>query len=55
MDYGWPQVAMIVMYGLHIGMHLAKHGKPKVDTYNVVWALIGVGVSVFILTAGGFF
>ena len=55
MDYQWPQFAMIAMYGIGIGLELARNGQPKKDTHNVWWTLIGVGISVFLLRSGGFF
>ena len=55
MGYGWPQFTMIAIYGIGIGLELARHGRPKTDTHNVWWSSLGVGISIFLLRSGGFF
>lgn len=35
MAYEWPQYTMIAMYGIGVGLDLARHGRPKKDTHNV--------------------
>lgn len=52
---GWPQITLIVLLALGTGLHLAKHGQPKNDTYSFWWALFGDAVIVGLLIAGGFF
>lgn len=52
---GWPQVTVIVLYGLSIGVSLALHGKPRTGRHNVGAALIGSAFVLAPLYFGGFF
>ena len=55
MKLGIPQIIIIVMYGINIGMNLAKDGEPKDEKYNFISSLIAVAICSCILWAGGFF
>ena len=50
----WPQVTMIVLLALKVGIHLAKHGEPIPFRYSFYKSLFGVGVFVTILWFGEF-
>lgn len=52
---GWPEVTVIVLYTLVMGMTLAMHGKPRTGNYNFGASLLGVGLLFALLYAGGFF
>lgn len=51
---GTPQIIMIAMYGLSIGIAMAKHGEQRKDKYNVWSAIIGSSIGCAILWWGGF-
>lgn len=51
----WPQITMLVLYGLSLVIGAAEHGKPKKGDHNVITNILGVGVSFWILWSGGFY
>ncbi|MFC0245790.1 hypothetical protein ACFOLL_12770 [Falsochrobactrum ovis] len=51
---GWPQITMIVLLALGIGVSAAKHGDPR-PPYSIGVALISSAITVWLLIAGGFF
>lgn len=51
----WPQITVIALWFLSLGVHLAMQGRPKKGEYSVWWQAINVGISYWILNAGGFF
>ena len=50
---GWPQIVMIVLLGLNIGIGLVKHGEPR-ENYNFWTILIGAILEAGLLYFGGF-
>jgi len=50
-----PQILMIAIYMLSLGINLAEHGKPRAGTYNFWSALIATAIAFAILIWGGFF
>ena len=50
-----PQIIMIIMFGLHVGKHIAHHGHPMRSKYNGPTALLSVAASTALLWTGGFF
>lgn len=50
----WPQITMIVLITLGLGVNLAEHGKPRTP-HNFIVSLISAGISVALMSAGGFF
>lgn len=52
---GTPQIVMIVLYAISIGITMQKHGKPKEGTESLWLSLFAVGINVAILYWGGFF
>ena len=50
-----PQLIMIVLMSLGLGVHMVKHGEEKDSKYNFFWRLIAVAISLSILYSGGFF
>jgi len=52
---GWPQVTIIAVYALSLGICLAMHGKPRTGNYNVGHAVIGSALVLVPLYFGGFF
>ncbi|MGL4801907.1 MAG: hypothetical protein ACRC18_06550 [Cetobacterium sp.] len=51
----WPQVAMIILLTLGVGINLSNHGEMRNDRYNFWTSMLGVAINVWILRAGGFF
>lgn len=52
---GWPQVVVIAVYALSLGVSLAMHGKPRTGEYNFIHAVIGSAIVLTPLYLGGFF
>lgn len=58
---GWPQITIIVLWALGLGIHIARHGQVQKDAkgsalrYNWVVMLISRAILLWILWAGGFF
>lgn len=52
---GIPQIIMIILFAMDLGLNLAKHGENKEGKYNFWIALISVIIEFFILYCGGFF
>jgi hypothetical protein len=50
-----PQIIVIILFGLSIGIDLAKHGQRKVGSYNLWHTLIATAIWVGLLIWGGFF
>ena len=50
-----PQVIIICLLALNIGIELVKHGEPKSGDHNVIAVIAGTVVSAGILYWGGFF
>jgi hypothetical protein len=51
---GWPQITMVVLMALGLGISLAKHGEPR-EPYSFGTALLGTALAAGLLWAGGFF
>lgn len=52
---GWAQLTYIALTAPTVGVHMAKHGERRSDSYNVWLALVGTAIGLGILYAGGFF
>ena len=52
---GVPQIIMIALYVMSLGLCAVKHNKPREDKYNFWAALIGTAINITILKCGGFF
>lgn len=50
-----PQITIILLWALGLGLTWAKHGEPKTGNENVFTALAGIGTFAAILWWGGFF
>ena len=51
----FPQIAMLVLYGMSLGSHLFNHGKTYERKYNFCLALLSFAIYMTLLTKGGFF
>lgn len=52
---GAPQIIMIILQVLGIGIHLARHGEETNDTYNFITRTFSALVVIGLLYWGGFF
>lgn len=50
-----PQVLVLMLLALDIGVTLAKHDQPRTDKYNVFVTAFGHVILVALLIWGGFF
>lgn len=50
-----PQIIMIVVSAMYVGIGLAMHGQPKTGEHNFVVSLLGAVIELSILWWGGFF
>jgi len=52
---GWPQVTIIALFALSLGVSLALHGKPRTGNHSFGVALISAALTLVPLYFGGFF
>lgn len=52
---GMPQIILIILYCLSLGIVMSKHGQPKKDRYNFFITLVSSGIEMGLLIWGGFF
>lgn len=50
----WPQITMIILMAMGLGISLANHGKPR-SNENAVITIIANVISLGLLYMGGFF
>ena len=50
-----PQIILIIIMGLDLGINLANNGKPRDGNYSFGVALVGVAIEAGLLYWGGFF
>lgn len=55
MVFHWPQITILILYGLQLLIGAAEHGKPKTGENNLFVSIIAVALSFWILWSGGFF
>jgi hypothetical protein len=51
---GAPQIIVIVLYALSVGVVLSRHGKPETGNHNVWSSLLTIAVMSALLWWGGF-
>ena len=51
----WPQITLIILYTLSLGISIERHGKNKTGRYNFWIDLIASIIVFTILYIGGFF
>lgn len=52
---GAPQIILICIWAVAVGIGLTEHGKPKEGKYSVFTTLIGIAINTGLLYWGGFF
>ena len=55
MYFGTPQILILMLYLLSVGMSIANHGKPKQGTESAVISAIAATIILALLYWGGFF
>lgn len=51
---GIPQIIMVVMMAMSVGLYLGKHGQQKKEKYNVWVAILTAAIEFALLWWGGF-
>jgi LPXTG-motif cell wall-anchored protein len=51
----WPQITILIIWVLSIGISMGQHGKPRTGNNSLWLTLFGMMISAFILYSGGFF
>lgn len=55
MTIGWPQLTLLVLLAIEVGINIGKHGEPKPNpNHHAGIALLGAGIVITILWWGGF-
>lgn len=54
-SWSWPQWTWCVLTLLTLMIFASKNGQPREDKYNFAVRFVGVLISIFILSFGGFF
>ncbi|MEZ2132510.1 MULTISPECIES: hypothetical protein [unclassified Sinorhizobium] len=52
---GWPQLVIIALSAMGVGINMAKHGEPRKGKFNFWIALSVAAIEMGLLYAGGFF
>lgn len=50
----WPQITILVLYGIILTIHSIKHGESN-GNYSAFVTMGGIALNAFILYSGGFF
>ena len=50
-----PQIIMIIIMAMNLGINLVKNGEPKNETYSFSISLVSVVINIGLLIWGGFF
>lgn len=50
---GWPQLILLALLAMEVGISLGKHGEPR-PNHNAWIAILGAAIVVSILAWGGF-
>jgi hypothetical protein len=51
----WPQITIIVIAAIELGIHVANDGKMKIEKYSGWMQLILISFEMWLLYCGGFF
>ena len=51
---GWPQITILILTAMSVGIALAKDGEPQ-RPHSFFGTLAGVVINISLLWAGGFF
>jgi hypothetical protein len=51
----WPQLTVLCLMALGMGVNMATHGKPKDGTHSFWWHMFSVALTFWLLYQGGFF
>jgi hypothetical protein len=53
--FGWPQLVWLATTFAGLGLHLARHGRPRTETDNIFLSLAITTAFVVVFYYGGFF
>ena len=51
----WPQIVLIVLVAIGMGIEMTKDGQPKTGNHSFVYGSIGNLITLTLLYFGGFF
>jgi hypothetical protein len=51
----WPQITLIVINAIGLGIHLARNGQSRDESYSFGWQLSAAVLDFWLLYEGGFF
>jgi len=51
----WPQVTVLVLMLIGLGINMAEHGEEKTEKKNFWVRLLSAGLTFWLLYVGGFF
>lgn len=54
-NLGAPEITLLVLQAIGLGISLARHGEPKTGTNNVYIDMIALSISQALLIWGGFY
>ena len=55
MKIGIPQIIMVVLSAINLGVHMNKHGEPHLEHYNGWVTFFATTINIVLLCWGGFF
>lgn len=55
MKVGACQLIYVGLMLMSLGIHLAKHGEPRHDSYNFFTAFLSAALQITLVALGGFF
>lgn len=55
MKIGIPQIIMLVLLAINLGIHMKKHGEPHLEHYNGWTMFFATAINIALLWWGGFF
>ena len=55
MTFHWPQITMIVLGAMSLGIHVARNGERRTDSYGAFGMLFTVVLEFWLMYEGGFF
>lgn len=50
----WPQITLIFIWAISLGLAARDHGKPKEGNDNMWYTILGVAIYAVLLHFGGF-
>jgi hypothetical protein len=55
MTLHWPQIAILILAGMSLGIHIARNGEHRNDKFSASFMFIATVFEMWLLYCGGFF